>query len=101
MTTHPPPLDGSQSRTGSFIEAVANVIAGYIVAIIVQRLAYPLFGIDTTLATDGMIAAIFTTASLARSYVLRRFFQHLADADKQHDLQGSERLRQRLARRHL
>lgn len=93
------PLAPAQSRTGSLIEALANVIAGYIVAIIVQRLAYPQFGIETTLATDGMIAAIFTAASLARSYVLRRFFQHLADADKQHDLQCSERLRQRLARR--
>jgi hypothetical protein len=99
VTTLPPPDNGSQSRTGSFIEALANVIAGYIVAIVVQRLAYPQFGIETTLATDGLIAAIFTAASLARSYVLRRFFQHLADIDRQHDLQGSERLRQRLARR--
>ncbi|MEQ1955161.1 hypothetical protein ABMA59_27695 [Mesorhizobium sp. CN2-181] len=81
------------------MEALANVIAGYIVAIIVQRLAYPQFGIETTLATDGLIAAIFTTASLARPYVLRRFFQYLADVDKQHDLQCSERLKQRLVRR--
>ena len=93
------PLTSSQSRTGSLMEALANVVAGYIVAIVVQRLAYPQFGIETTLATEGMIAAIFTAASLARSYVLRRFFQHLAHADQQHDLQGSERLRQRLVRR--
>ena len=93
------PVAPAQSRTGSLMEAFANVVAGYIVAIIVQRLAYPQFGIETTLVTDGMIAAIFTATSLARSYVLRRFFQHLANADQQHDLQGSERLRQRLARR--
>ncbi|MFI0848972.1 hypothetical protein [Mesorhizobium sp. IMUNJ 23232] len=99
MTTLPPLHNGSQSRTGSFIEALANVIAGYIVAIIVQRLAYPQFGIETTLATDGLIAAIFTAASLARSYILRRLFKHLADIDGQHHFQGSERLRQRLVRR--
>ncbi|MEQ1956799.1 DUF7220 family protein [Mesorhizobium yinganensis] len=83
---------------GSLLEALANVIAGYIVAIMVQRLAFPQFGIETTLATDGMIAAIFTVASLGRSSVLRRFFQHLADVDKQHEFQCSERPRQRLSR---
>ena len=93
------PLAPAQSRTGSLMEALANVAAGYIVAIGVQRLAYPLFGIETTLATDGMIAAIFTAASLTRSYVLRRFFQHLAHADQQNGLQRSERLRQHFARR--
>ncbi|MFI0849547.1 hypothetical protein [Mesorhizobium sp. IMUNJ 23232] len=81
------------------MEALANVVAGYIIAIMVQRLVYPQFGIETTLATDGMIAAVFTAASLARSYVLRRFFQHLADIDQQHHLQGGERLKHRLARR--
>ncbi len=93
------PLAPAQSRTGSLMEATANVIAGYIVAIIVQRLAYPTFGIETTLATDGMIAAIFSAASLARSYILRRFFQHLADIDGEHDLQGGGRMRQRPVRR--
>ena len=81
------------------MEALANVVAGYIVAIVVQRLAYPQFGIETILATDGMIAAIFTAASLARSYVLRRFFQHLVHADQQDDLQKAERLRDRIVRR--
>jgi hypothetical protein len=93
------PIASAQSRTGSLLESLANVIAGYILAIAVQQLAYPQFGIETTLATDGMFAAIFTTASLARSYVLRRFFQHLADADQRRHLQGSERLRQRLSGR--
>ena len=63
-----------QSRTGSLAEAVANVIAGFLLAIAIQRLAYPLFGILTTMAQDGLIAAIFTVASLARSYALRRLF---------------------------
>lgn len=99
MMTIPPRLYGSQARTGSLMEALANVVAGYVVAVVVQRLAYPQFGIETTLGTDGMIAAIFTAASLARSYMLRRFFQHLANADRQYDLQGSKGMRQRLARR--
>jgi hypothetical protein len=56
-------------------EAVTNVLLGYLLAIVTQRLAYPLFGIHTTFAADGAIAAIFTLVSLARSYVVRRLFE--------------------------
>jgi hypothetical protein len=55
-------------------EAVANVLTGYLLAPVVQRLAYPLFGITTSLATDSIIAGLFTATSLARSYALRRLF---------------------------
>jgi hypothetical protein len=40
-----------------------------------QRVVYPLFGIATTLATDAVIALLFTLVSLARSYLLRRVFE--------------------------
>jgi hypothetical protein len=65
----------AQSRAGSLGEAVANIVAGYVLAILVQRIAYPLFGISTTIATDSVIAALFTVTSLVRSYVLRRIFE--------------------------
>lgn len=84
-----------QSRTGSLVEAVANVIAGFLLAIVIQRLAYPLFGIATTMAQDGLIAAIFTAASLARAYALRRLFVAI---DNQRRCQREERSRS-LARR--
>jgi hypothetical protein len=67
---HPP-----QTRRASFAEALANVLLGYLLALLTQRLAYPLFGIHTTLVADGAIAAIFTLVSLARSYLLRRLFE--------------------------
>lgn len=70
MTDRLPP----QSRAGSFGEALANVLTGFLIAVAVQRLAYPLFGISTTLTQDGLIAAIFTGASLVRAYALRRLF---------------------------
>lgn len=68
----------AQTRRGSFVEAMANVIAGYLLALGTQRLAYPLFGIHTTLAADSAIAAIFTLVSLCRSYAIRRLFERLA-----------------------
>jgi hypothetical protein len=70
-------LRPSQTRRASFAEAVANVVAGYLMALLTQRLAYPLFGIHTTLAAESAIAAIFTLVSLARSYMLRRLFERL------------------------
>jgi hypothetical protein len=46
-----------------------------LLGLVVQRIAYPLFGIVTTLATDSAIAALFTATSLPRSCVLRRVFE--------------------------
>jgi hypothetical protein len=71
-------LRPAQSHVGSLAEAGANVVAGYLLAVVTQRLAYPLLGIETTLASDSAIAALFTLVSLARSYVLRRVFERLA-----------------------
>ena len=62
----------AQSRTASLMEAGANVLVGYLVALAAQQAIFPLFAIHTTLAEDGAIAALFTAVSLARSYLLRR-----------------------------
>jgi hypothetical protein len=69
-----------QTRRGSLAEALVNVVAGYLLALITQCLAYPLFGIHTTFAADSAIAAIFTLVSLGRSYLIRRVFERLARA---------------------
>lgn len=68
-----------QSRSASLAEAVANVAAGFLVAILAQRIAFPLFGIATTIGEDAGIAALFTALSLVRSYAIRRLFEHLRD----------------------
>lgn len=67
----------SQSRTMSLIEAAANVAVGYAVAVLLQRAAFPLFGIEVSLGGNLALGALFTLASLARSYVLRRLFEAL------------------------
>lgn len=68
----------AQTRSASLLEAATNVLVGYLVALLAQQLVFPLFGIHTTLAQDSAIAAAFTLASLARSYILRRLFERLA-----------------------
>ena len=64
----------SQTRTMSAVESVANVLAGYGIAVLTQTLVFPLFGIHASLGDHLAIGAVFTMVSLARSYTLRRLF---------------------------
>jgi len=66
-----------QSRTMSFVEAVTNVVVGYGVAVMAQMVVFPLFGLQASLTDNLLIGAIFTAASIARSYSLRRVFEVL------------------------
>jgi hypothetical protein len=63
-----------QSRTMSLVEAVANVVVGYGVAVATQILIFPIFGMHATLAQNLKMGAVFTVVSIARSYALRRLF---------------------------
>ncbi len=62
----------SQSRRASLGEATANMTLGYGLAVLVQLLVFPAFGLQSTLAQNLRIGLIFTAVSLLRSYALRR-----------------------------
>lgn len=66
-----------QTRLQSLLEAGANVLLGYGVALGAQLLVFPLFGIVIPLSSNIAIGIIFTFVSLIRSYVLRRLFNWL------------------------
>jgi len=63
-----------QSRAMSFIEAIANVVIGYILAVGTQMLVFPWFGLSPVFFDALGIGAVFTSVSLLRSYALRRLF---------------------------
>jgi hypothetical protein len=67
----------SQSRTMSLVESIANVLAGFGVAVATQIAIFPLFGLRTTLPETLAMGAIFTVVSIARSYCLRRVFERI------------------------
>lgn len=67
----------SQSVRGSALEAVANVVAGFLVALALQAGLHALFAIRSTSSQQLWIAATFTAASLLRSFALRRLFERL------------------------
>ena len=64
------------------IESCANVAIGYVVALAAQLAVFPLFGIRTTMLDNLLIGAIFTAISIARSYAVRRLFNHLHGAKR-------------------
>ena len=64
-----------QSRAMSLVEAVANVVVGYGVAVVTQILIFPIFGLHATLAQNLKMGAIFSFVSIARSFALRRLFE--------------------------
>lgn len=64
----------SQSRLSSFVEACINTLIGFILSIALSFVVYPLFGAHFTLAQNAGITAIFTIASIARGYIVRRYF---------------------------
>jgi hypothetical protein len=64
-----------QSRLMSLVEAVANVVVGYGVAVVTQILIFPIFGLHTTLAQNLQMGLLFTGVSIIRSFLLRRLFE--------------------------
>ena len=64
-----------QSRTMSLVESVANVVAGYGIAVASQILIFPAFGLHMTMAQNLKLAAAFTLISICRSFALRRIFE--------------------------
>ena len=63
-----------QTRLMSVLESIANSVVGYGVAVITQRVVFPLFGLAASLSNNLLIGLIFTIVSLGRSDALRRFF---------------------------
>lgn len=56
------------------MEAVANVLVGYSIALVSQLLIFSAYGVHLSLGQNAMIGVWFTLISLVRSYVLRRVF---------------------------
>jgi hypothetical protein len=70
-----------QSRLMSLVEAVANVVVGYGVAVVTQILIFPIFGLHATLAQNLQMGLLFTGVSIIRSFLLRRLFEAILVRD--------------------
>lgn len=66
-----------QTKLGSFVEAWANIAVGFTINYCANLVILPAFGFPVTAGDAFLIGVIFTVISLARSYVLRRWFNGL------------------------
>jgi hypothetical protein len=64
----------TQTRLGSLIEALANVVIGFGINWTANMLILPIFGFHVTGGQAFGIGVFFTVISVVRSYALRRWF---------------------------
>lgn len=72
----------SQTRTGSIAEAFANILVGFTINYIANLLVFPIFGMHISPVNNFYMGLIYTVISLARSFILRRYFNGLRFGNK-------------------
>lgn len=68
---------GTQSHLMSLVEAAANVIVGFLLALLTQLTIFPLLGLVVSISDNMLIGSFFTAVSIVRSFALRRLFESL------------------------
>ena len=64
----------TQTRLGSLIEAFMNVLIGFGINFAANLVILPMFGYTPTLWDNFQIGLLYTVVSIARSYIIRRWF---------------------------
>jgi hypothetical protein len=64
----------TQTRLGSLIESLFNIVIGIGISLVANAMVFPHFGFRPSIAQNAGISGIYTVISIVRSYVLRRFF---------------------------
>jgi hypothetical protein len=64
----------SQTRISSLVEAVINTAIGFVISVALTAMVLPAYGHQVSFSHNLQITAIFTVASILRSYALRRWF---------------------------
>lgn len=63
-----------QSKRNSLAESLANMIAGYVIALAGQMVIFPLVGLSVNLSQNMAIGFWFALISFVRGYLIRRVF---------------------------
>ena len=64
----------NQSKLGSVYEALVNIVIGFSINWVCNLLILPLFGYHVSGGQAFKIGLLFTGVSIARQYVIRRWF---------------------------
>ena len=63
-----------QSKKQSLIETLTSVFVGWFIGVILNLTVLPLFDYNITVVDSLWVSLIFTVVSVARGYVIRRWF---------------------------
>ena len=63
-----------QSKKQSFIESLTSTTIGIIIGIVLNLTILPIFGYPVSVSDSLWISIIFTSVSVIRSYIIRRWF---------------------------
>ena len=77
-----------QTRKGSMTETLVGTAVGFCLSVTIwEFVVKPVWHLNTAFVSNLQITLLFTVVSIARGYVLRRFFNHLHHKNnrKQHD----------------
>jgi hypothetical protein len=66
-----------QSRKSSFYEACINVLIGFWINFFANLVILPMVGFHITVSQNLYIGLLYTIVSVARSYVIRRWFNRM------------------------
>jgi len=64
----------TQTRLGSLYEALMNVAIGFAINFVANLVILPLVGFHISVGQNFFIGVLYTIVSVARSYVIRRWF---------------------------
>lgn len=64
----------TQTKLGSFYEALINVFIGFWINFFANLVILPLVGFHISIGQNFYIGLLYTIVSVARSYVIRRWF---------------------------
>ena len=63
-----------QTKRQSLVETLTSVFVGWLVGVILNLTVLPLFDYNITVVDSLWVSLIFTTVSVIRGYVIRRWF---------------------------
>ena len=64
----------NQTKLITAIEVGIDTASGFIVAMVIQTYAFPLYNMHPSHADNFQLTCIFTVASMVRRYIIRRWF---------------------------
>lgn len=66
-----------QKKRYSLLEVLCDNASGFVLALIVQQILFPIMGIYITNEKGVIIISVFTAVALVRKYIWRRLFNYL------------------------